>query len=147
MRKLFGLIFLLMTGTFCACHGSQETSITTPTGILTTPFSTPEANVTGLPENIKTPSQNPALTREPSPTSVSGLEDGLLPIDEAHFTSEAFREYIYETYDKDRDGMLSAKEREAVKEIDLQSFGEMRFLNETLDGFEQFPCLDRKSVV
>ncbi len=146
MRKLFGLIFLLMTGTFCACHGSQETSITTPTGILTTPFSTPEATVTGLPENTKTPSQNPALTREPSPTSVSGLEDGLLPIDEAHFTSEAFREYIYETYDKDRDGMLSAKEREAVKEIDLQSFGEMRFLNETLDGFEQFPCLEAVSI-
>ncbi len=71
-----------------------------------------------------------------------GKLDELIPIDEAHFTSEAFREYIYETYDKDRDGMLSAKEREAVKEIDLQSFGEMRFLNETLDGFEQFPCLE-----
>lgn len=164
-------LFLLLAvlGGFCACNQSKETGITaTPAGLLATPLSTPEAAVTGLPENRNTlsltpevtvtmplemtgtPSITEALGNSPTPsvteTPAQKPEKERIPIDEAHFTSEAFREYIYETYDKDRDGMLSAKEREAVKEIDLQSFGEMRFLNETLDGFEQFPCLEAVSI-
>lgn len=143
MRKLFRLIFFLIAGLFCACHRGQESSTITlyPEGSGIPTF-TPEATIMMLPENTKKPSQDPALTKEPLPTPVSGQEEGQIPIDEEHFISAVFREYIYENYDNNRDKMLSREEREAVREIDLQSFGDMRFIDETLNGFENFPCLE-----
>ena len=141
-------LFLLLAvlGGFCACNQSKETGITaTPAGLLATPLSTPEAAVTGFPENTKTPSQNPALTREPSPTPVSGMEAGLLPIDAGHFTSEVFREYISRCYDSNKDGVLSKEELDNVTEIEIRYY-EKGFDKERLDGFEFFPELASLSV-
>jgi len=79
--------------------------------------------------------------KEPTPEP----EKETIPIDEAHFTSEVFREFIKEEYDTDSDGFLSWTEREAVTEMWLGDSG-YSFRRECLDGFEYFPNLTNLDI-
>ena len=59
-----------------------------------------------------------------------------VPLDEAHFPDEVFREYV-DYYDRDGDGQLSVEECGMVDEIDIS------FRNITsLEGIEYFYALD-----
>ena len=53
----------------------------------------------------------------PSPAITEASEQVEIPIDAEHFSDEIFREYISGMYDTDKNGALSQREREAVKEI------------------------------
>ena len=62
-----------------------------------------------------------------------------LEINEKNFPDELFREYIYEMFDRNKDGMLSHKEIAKVKDIDI-SFSKGIL---SLQGIENFPKLKR----
>lgn len=72
--------------------------------------------------------------------------EDLIPIDEAHFGSGLFCDYIKERFDKDSDGCLSVFERYAVSKIDIPPYYEEDFSMECLDGFDYFPSLIELSV-
>lgn len=65
-----------------------------------------------------------------------------LPIDDAHFPDGVFRTYVYETLDKNRDGVLSDAERNAVTMISVNE-KEIR----SLQGVEYFPALERLNCI
>lgn len=112
-----------------------------------TPLPTEELSLTLTPvpteELCPTPTSVP--TGEPGPTLTEEPEEGRIPIDETHFTSEVFRETIARNYDTDSDGFLSRRERETVTEICIDGNDyENRYTifdEECLDGFEYFPNL------
>ena len=160
--------FCLLAGLLCACQREQETGITvtpdpdvTMTGLpgytgtpsvtagpgTLTPLPTEEPSpaLTALPTGGLRPTMTPVPTGEPDPTPTEEPEEGRIPIDEAHFTSEVFRETIARNYDTDSDGFLSRREREAVTEIyiDGRDYEDQYFVfeEECLDGFEYFPNL------
>ncbi len=144
------IAFFLLAGTLCACYGGQETGRNvTPAEGTSTPSLTPEVTVTMPPEMTGTPSITEAPGNSPMP-SVTEMptpepEKELLPIDAAHFTCGAFREFLFILYDVNQDGFLSLAEREAVEEIywdDWYALEEMGISRENieqpwhLDGFE-----------
>ncbi len=117
------LLFWILTGALCACQKGQESGgRVTLTVSMGTSSLTPEVTVAVTPEVTKTPS----------------LTEPAIPIDETHFTSAVFREFIKEEYDKDSDGFLSWTERGAVTKMQP---GGYNFSEECLDGFEYFPNL------
>jgi len=77
-----------------------------------------------------------------------------IPITEEAFTHEAFRDYIREHIDTDRDGYLTKKEREQVTEIKFHA-GEYQKESEdesdgkkaALDGLNWFPNLERLELL
>jgi len=128
--KKIRVLFLLtgtLTGVFCACHRYQEGN--------------PDTGATLIP-TVET--GTPMLTKEAVPTLKPEHRE-LLPIDEAHFTSEVFRNYIAEHYDCDGDGYLSNTEQAAITEICID-YSEDAFAEERLDGFEYFPALERLDI-
>ncbi len=137
------ILFCFLAGALCACQERQSAN----TGI--TPEPTSEAVITTPPEMTKTPSvtekpensPTPFVTETLLPTLTPAPEGETIPIDEAHFTSAGFREFIKEEYDKDSDGFLSWAERGAVTEMQLGDSGYNPFPGECLDGFEYFPNL------
>lgn len=141
-------LFCFLTGAFCACQEGQSanTGITPApvesTGTLSpTPEPTPEAVVTTPPEVTKAP----LVTETPENSPTPYVVETAVPIDEAHFTSAGFREFIKEEYDKDSDGFLSGAERGVVKEMWLGDSG-YSFKGECLDGFEYFPNLTNLDI-
>ncbi len=129
LKKIIVLFLLtgILTGVFCACRRYQEGN--PDTGGTLTP-----AGETGT----------PMLTKEPVPTLVPEHKE-LLPIDEEHFASEVFRNYITEHYDCDGDGYLSNPEQSAITEICID-YSEDVFAAERLDGFKYFPALERLDI-
>ncbi len=69
------------------------------------------------------------------PATEDALESEMIPIDEAIFPDEVFREYV-KRYDTNGDGYLHIEERESVEWIFLVSSG-----IEDLKGIEYFPNL------
>ena len=59
-----------------------------------------------------------------------------IAIDAEHFSDPAFRQYISENIDKDKNGRLQLYEREGIEKIDVSNLGIT-----TLKGIELFPCL------
>ena len=91
----------------------------------------------------------------PSPAITEALEQVEIPIDAEHFSDEIFREYISGMYDTDKNGALSQREREAVKEIiwsgteipmDKVTFDYRDRNGAVLDGLEYFPKLEDLTV-
>ena len=70
-----------------------------------------------------------------SMTAIAGTGD--VTIDETNFPDANFRKYVKETFDKDKDGILSQVERERVYEIVVKNIGV-----KTLKGLEFFPNLE-----
>lgn len=150
------ILFCLLTGAFCACQEGQRanTGITpVPAEGTETPLPTPEATVTTPPEGSKTPS----VTETPLPTPTPEMEGARMPIDEVHFTSAVFREFIAESYDTDSDGFLSGAERGAVTEMQIGNEDNLvdekfsldfcaAIKEECLDGFEYFPNLTKVNI-
>lgn len=128
LRKM--MFLCLLTGAFCACNQGRETNTTlTPVEVTITPFPTPEATATGLPENTKAPSG----TAEPA---------GELAIDEIHFGDKAFCEYLKKNYDSDKNGYFSEKEIQSVKNLSLKSYRQMTTPYTELKGFSYFTALE-----
>lgn len=91
----------------------------------------------------------------PSPAITEALEQVEIPINAEHFSDEIFREYISGMYDTDKNGALSQREREAVKEIiwsgteipmDKFTFAYKDVRGAVLDGLEYFPKLQVLTV-
>ncbi len=91
----------------------------------------------------------------PSPDITEVAEQEEIPIDAEHFSDEIFREYISGMYDLDKNGALSQREREAVKEIiwsrtdiprDNFTFDYRDMNGAVLDGLEYFPKLEDLTV-
>lgn len=130
------ILFCFLAGALCACQEGQSAN----TGI--TPEPTPEAVVTKPPEVTKAP----LIIETPENSPTPYVMETAVPIDEAHFTSAVFREFIKEEYDKDSDGFLSWAERGAVTEMQLGDCGYNPFPGECLDGFEYFPNLTNLGI-
>ena len=68
-----------------------------------------------------------------------------IPIDEAHFTSSLFREYLSKEIDLDKNGYLSGEERVGVRYLYLEAPIKVYPVQSSgfgvLDGFEYFPNL------
>lgn len=110
-------IMILFIG-FCACQKNEMPS-ETPTEI---PPVTPAVALEVT--------ETPVPTKQPEPASVSWITEmpqrkvkeydelvESIPISEEYFSCKEFREVISEYIDSDKDGMLSRKERDAVKAI------------------------------
>ncbi|MBR2408061.1 MAG: hypothetical protein IKB07_03805 [Lachnospiraceae bacterium] len=119
----FGFCFL------CACNRESEpvhipTSTTIPTK---------------QPENMS-PTAAPTPTVVPTPTDTPKAV--MIPIDEIHFGSALFCEFIAKEYDSDSDGYLSEAERYEVTEIIIPGWYDADYSEACLDGFEYFPNLE-----
>ena len=68
-------------------------------------------------------------------TSEGPLSNGDVPIDASHFADDAFRNYVKQ-FDTDKNGKLSAVERDLVYEINCPSMG-----IKSAKGLEYFPSL------
>jgi len=121
------LIFLLIAGALCACNQKEQERKrdTVAPQVQSTIAQKPEEDVIVLPTLIE--------------------NGGLLPIDEEHFTSEVFRQFITKNYDNDNDGYLSEEERKSVTDIQIDEY-DGKFDKEKLDGFEFFPNLENLEI-
>jgi len=79
------------------------------------------------------------------PIVSSAVLDIEIPIDEAHFTSSLFREYLSKEIDIDKNGYLSGEERVDVRYLYLEAPVKTYPVQSSgfgvLDGFEYFPNL------
>jgi len=107
---------------------------------LTNPKSkeeTPEITPTPIPTSSPVVTEPPEVSPMPTASEVA--------IDEKHFTSQKFREYLSAEYDRDSNGYLSEEEREEVRYLYLEAPVEAYYLKtdgfDVLDGFEYFPNL------
>jgi len=64
----------------------------------------------------------PAAASTESAVSTQAEEDAVA-IDATNFPDEAFRQYVADNFDKDKDGALNQTERNAVKEIEISNSG------------------------
>ena len=64
----------------------------------------------------------PAAASAESSVSTQAEEDAVA-IDATNFPDEAFRQYVADNFDKDKDGALNQTERNAVKEIEISNSG------------------------
>ncbi len=89
------------------------------------------------------PTSAPAVT-EPQEVSPAPTEADV-PLDEKHFTSEKFREYLSAECDVDKNGYLSEEERADVRYLYLEAPVVAYHMKadgfDVLDGFEYFPNL------
>ncbi len=103
-----------------------------------------------------TPTQVPIVTEV--------AEEKEIPIDAEHFSDEVFRKYISGMYDSDKNGALSQRERESVKEMewelgnwaieresedwltDKKDVMYRKVCTTVLDGLEYFPKLEHLRV-
>ena len=86
---------------------------------------------------------NAAAAAEPVGIDASNEDD--VPIDEAHFPSQAFREFIAAKFDSDGSGALSETEITAVQRINLQTRDYASISFGTLEGVQLFPNLEALS--
>ncbi|MBR6537955.1 MAG: hypothetical protein IKT67_12230 [Lachnospiraceae bacterium] len=107
---------------------------------LTNPKSkeeTPEITPTPIPTSSPVVTEPPEVS--PAPTEAD------IPLDEKHFTSVKFREYLSAECDIDKNGYLSEEERADVRYLYLKAPVVPYYMKsdgfDVLDGFEYFPNL------
>jgi len=92
-----------------------------------------------------TPTPIPDAMDTDYPIVSSALLEVNIPIDEAHFTSSLFREYLSKEMDLDKNGYLSGEERVGVRylylEAPIKTYPAQSSGFGVLDGFEYFPNL------
>ena len=116
------------TGTFTAAVTSNETPA--PTSTLR-PTATPAPTSTATPNPAVTPTATPE-----QPTASPTLVPGDVPLDESNFPDSEFREYIRNTYDLNKDSVLSDGE---IKLIDLLN---VYYNHKSIKGIEHFYALE-----
>ncbi len=137
---------LLLSFTMVACGSREEENSCVSGGMPPTSTVAP----TAVPEDKEMPT--------PTPTSIATLnrmpkrkvekvnsEAEQIPIDEKYFSDEAFRLFLGENYDTDKDGFLSKKEREQVTEMEGPgSYGSGKVV---IDGLDWFPNVERLEMM
>lgn len=95
------------------------------------------------PEPTPTVTSAPVITEPPEVSQVPTEAD--IPLDDKHFTSKNFREYLSVECDSDKNGYLSEAERAEVRylylEAPVEAYNTKTSGFDVLDGFEYFPNL------
>ncbi len=125
--------FWVLVASVLVCVVMAVCFLTNPKSKEETTEITPTPTPTSAPVVTKPPEVSPALT------------EADIPLDEKHFTSEKFREYLSAECDVDKNGYLSEEERADVRYLYLKAPVVPYYMKsdgfDVLDGFEYFPNL------
>lgn len=125
--------FWILVASVLVCVVMAVCFLTNPKSKEETPEITPTPTPTSAPVVTKPPEVSPAPT------------EADIPLDEKHFTSVKFREYLSAECDIDKNGYLSEEERADVRYLYLKAPVVPYYMKsdgfDVLDGFEYFPNL------
>lgn len=117
--------------------GGTPTIVLTPTvkpTVTASPLPTIEPKVTPVPVPTGMPKRKVKLYDETA---------GTIPVAEEYFSDEAFRAYILQHFDTDKDGMLSVEERREVTQILVDGLSdEAEYAAMEMDGLDWFQDLE-----
>ena len=153
MRYTKSLLIIICMISLAGCKQSNET-VSSLTGI---PKTTKVPGVTEEPITTLNPTkavEMPTATPVPTPLPIGMPERKVvkanpdvesIPIEEAYFSGEAFREFIKETIDMNGDGFLSRQEREDVVELEEPGcYGRGKIV---IDGLDWFPNVEKLEMM